>query len=180
MYKAAKSVFVYFDLGWDGHLLIKYMKCFTQFLDASSHLYKSQSIRLWVRLSVGPSGTRFFNEPIMGENSRKSLGKQSKCSKLIIKSSELSQNVPKCPKMSTSDASLSEWTCLVVSHNFIGSAVRSFRPSVTLYFGGRRIAVCHVNQHIRAEAGQRTRLFIWNASMKNQSKKMTCVFIEPV
>ena len=36
----------------------------------------------------------------MGENGRKWLGKQSKCSKLVKKSSELSQNVPKCPKLS--------------------------------------------------------------------------------
>ena len=64
------------------------------------------SVRPWVR----PERV-FFNAPIMAENSRKWLGKQSKCSKPIIKSSELSQNVPNCFKMSTSDASLSEWTC---------------------------------------------------------------------
>ena len=36
----------------------------------------------------------------MGKNSRNLLGKHSKCSKLIKQSSELSQNVPSCPKMS--------------------------------------------------------------------------------
>ena len=52
-----------------------------------------------VRLSVRPECV-FFNEPIMGENGRKGLGKQSKCSKLVIKSSELSKNFPNCPKIS--------------------------------------------------------------------------------
>ena len=47
----------------------------------------------------------------MGENGRQWLGKQSKCSKLVRKSSQLSQNVSKCPKMSTSDALLSKRTC---------------------------------------------------------------------
>ena len=57
---------------------------------------------------------RKMSEPIMGENGRKWLGKPSK---LVKKSSELSQNVPKmsqvvrkCPKMPTSDALLSEQT----------------------------------------------------------------------
>ena len=57
------------------------------------------SIRGSVHPSVGPSvrNAFFFNEPIMGENGRKGLEKQSKCSKCVKKSSELSQNVPKCP-----------------------------------------------------------------------------------
>ena len=71
-----------------------------------------QSVRrsmAWVRWSV----TRFCNEPIMDENGRKWRGKPSKWSKLVKKSSELSQNVPSCPKMPTSDASLSEQTCFI-------------------------------------------------------------------
>ena len=58
-----------------------------------------------------------FVELIMGENGRKLLGKRSKCSKFAQKSSKMSQNVPKCPKVSTSDASLSDrtffpaWSC---------------------------------------------------------------------
>ena len=51
---------------------------------------------------------------------------QFKCSKLI-KSSELSQIVPKCPKMSTSDASLSEWTCFLFVHPpFVISFIHNF------------------------------------------------------
>ena len=78
------------------------------------------SIRRFVRPSVRSSRV-FLNEPIMDENSRKWLGKQSKWSKLVKKSSEWSQNVAKCPtmsqvvqkcpKMPTPDASLSERTC---------------------------------------------------------------------
>ena len=58
-----------------------------------------QSISLTECPSVRPSPV-FFNEPIMGENGRKWLGKQSKYSKFVKTSSELSQNVPKCLKMS--------------------------------------------------------------------------------
>ena len=66
-----------------------------------------RSVRPSVRRSVGPSVRRsvrpervFSNEPIMDENSRKWLGKQSKWSQLVKMSSELSLNVPKCLKMS--------------------------------------------------------------------------------
>ena len=52
----------------------------------------------------------FYNEPIMAENGWKWLGKQSKGCKLIMKSSEMSQNVPKYP-LQSSDASLFERTC---------------------------------------------------------------------
>ena len=103
-------------------------------LDASTHLYKRvcpsvfrsvrpsvrpslrpsvrPSLRPSVRPSVRPSRV-FFNEPIMGENGRKWLGKQSKCSKLVEKVFRI---VPKCPKMSTSDASLSEWMGVIHWH----------------------------------------------------------------
>ena len=49
------------------------------FLDASTRLYKR------VCPSVGSSvrHSLFLNEPITGENGRKLLGKQSKCSKLV-------------------------------------------------------------------------------------------------
>ena len=69
-------------------------KCF---LDASTHLYKR--VCPSVRPSVRPERV-FFNEPITGENGRKWLGKQCKCSQLVRMSSELSLNVPKCLKMS--------------------------------------------------------------------------------
>ena len=52
--------------------------------------------RISIKGSVRPERV-FFNEPIMGENGQKWLGKQSKGSKLYWKSSELSQNVPKFP-----------------------------------------------------------------------------------
>ena len=66
-------------------------------LDASTHLYKR--VCPSVCPFVGPSITRFFfKELIIGEIDRKWMGKQSK-------------SLPYCPKMSTSDASLSERTC---------------------------------------------------------------------
>ena len=54
------------------------------------------------KTSVGRSNIS-YNEPIMDENGQEGLGKPSKWSKLVKKSSELSQNVPRCPKMSTSE-----------------------------------------------------------------------------
>ena len=65
---------------------------YLDFLDASTHLFKR------VCPSVVPSALGmscfFFNETIMGENGRKLLGKQTKCSRLVKKSSDF-------PKMST-------------------------------------------------------------------------------
>ena len=57
------------------------------------------SVRPSVRRSVRPERV-FSNEPVMDENVRKWLGKQSKRSQLIKMSSKLSLNVPKCLKMS--------------------------------------------------------------------------------
>ena len=66
----------------------------SSFLDAFTHLYKRvcpsirPSVRWSVRRSVGPSVTRFF---LMSRLWKKIVGKQSKRSKLVKKSSELSQ-----------------------------------------------------------------------------------------
>ena len=49
--------------------------------------------RISIRGSVRPSRVFFLNEPMIGENGLKGLGKQSECSKLVKKLSELSQNV---------------------------------------------------------------------------------------
>ena len=66
------------------------------FLDESSHIY------MRVCPSVRPKRV-FSNEPIMGENGRKRLGKKFKRSKLVKKSSEFFQNLLICPKMSQND-----------------------------------------------------------------------------
>ena len=58
--------------------------------------------RISISQSVSPSvhpERVFFNEPIMRENGRKRLGKQSKCSKVQTRPKDF-QIVPKCPKMS--------------------------------------------------------------------------------
>ena len=64
------------------------------FFNASTHLSNSKRVHPCARRSVGDAF--FFNEPIMWENGRKWLGKHTKCSKLVKKTSKLSQNVPRC------------------------------------------------------------------------------------
>ena len=63
------------------------------FLDAFTHLYKR------VCPSVRGSVTRFFNEPIMGENGRKWQGTQSHAPKFQTRP-KVFRIVPKCLKMS--------------------------------------------------------------------------------
>ena len=106
---------------------VRFSKIFDEFLDASTHLYKRvcPCVGPSVRQFVGPSvRNAFVSMSRLWEKMVKWLGKQFKCSKLLKQSSEWSPNVPKCPqmspnvptclkcpKMSTSDASLSERTC---------------------------------------------------------------------
>ena len=106
-----------FDLSlyYEFRALLLLPNCMQYFSHVSSLVFQMRpciSIRGSVRPSVGPS-RGFCNEPITDENYRKWLGKQSKWSKLVKKSSELSQNVSKCPKIPTSEASLSERTCFI-------------------------------------------------------------------
>ena len=83
----------------------------TRFLDASTYLYKR------VCPSVAPSGTRFFSmsrlwEKMVGNDKENSLNAPNPFGRLP-NCPRMSQMVLKCPKMSNSDASLSERTCLV-------------------------------------------------------------------
>ena len=70
--------------------------------------------RISIKGSVRPSGTRFFfNKPIMVVNGRKWLGKQSSTS---LNAPNLTKSLSNCPKMSHSDASLSERTCYIMKY----------------------------------------------------------------
>ena len=82
-------------------------------------LYEGLSFRGSVNPSVrGPVWTAFFFQWAdygrkWSEMTRKPVLHLPQFSKLVKKSSGLSRNVPKCPKMANSDASLSERTCFV-------------------------------------------------------------------
>ena len=60
---------------------------------------------------MGPSRV-FINEPITSGNDWENSLNAPNSSKCLSNCHKMSKNVKKCQKMSTSDASLSEWTCL--------------------------------------------------------------------
>ena len=61
-------------------------------------------------------------------------------SKSLPNCHKMSQNVQRCPKMSTSDASLSEWTCFSIAKMIHYHMVRNYFTNQTKVTRGKLVA----------------------------------------